>query len=374
MALNTLPESLEAIYREALESVPNRARERVLHILAWLTSSFRELRSSEVAAVVEFPFADDVLKLCKSILITVIDDEAGDTVKLAHYSVKEFLVLQNEQQKGTQWYRFTASLAHHYITTKLLDCLFDDPRSPYSLILYDYAQWYWPVHLERCNKSDKCTSVRSRVDTLFSEEARKRLAQLLVCSRAQTLSSRERENYEIEKPDPLSLKQVVVSSWNKQGLLGNGQGSERFVETTIRDVPTWLATRCDKIVYALDMIFCMENIGGHEISETLHALLQIGLRIGLQGVNAEKPARTVSKSWLGSSDLHRLKDRAQTLALFPHGMANLEGQQMLEVLTSTAIDFPESPRGTSAMSSRLVSAVVTLLIDGDRRYITQNLV
>jgi hypothetical protein len=76
IALNTLPESLEATYREALETVSERDRERVLHILAWLTSSFRELRSSEVAAVVAYPFADDVYKLCKSILITVIDEVA----------------------------------------------------------------------------------------------------------------------------------------------------------------------------------------------------------------------------------------------------------------------------------------------------------
>lgn len=102
MALNTLRESLEATYREALESVSEKDRERVLHILAWLTSSFRELRSAEVAAVVAFLFADDVSKLCKSILITVIDEEAGDTIKLAHYPVKEFLILQNEQQGGAR--------------------------------------------------------------------------------------------------------------------------------------------------------------------------------------------------------------------------------------------------------------------------------
>lgn len=358
MALNSLPESLEAIYREALESVSSRDRERVLHILAWLTASFRELRSSEVAAVLAFPFTDDVLKLCKSILITVIDDDAGDTIKLAHYSVKEFLVLQNEQQKGTQWYKLTASLAHRYITTKLLDCLFDDPGSPYSLVLYDYAQWYLPAHIKQCGQSD--TIVRSRVATLFSEEARKKLLRLLVCSRAQKLWSREHEkkpHLELVEPDPLSLKQVVVSSWTKQGPLGHGQGFERSVKTTIGDVSIWLGNRCDKIVDALDLIFIMESMR-HEIPATLHAFLQIGLRIGLQ--NTERPARKTSKSWLGSSDLHILKGKARTLALFSNDMVNLEGQQMLEVLTSTAVDFPGSSRRTPPMSSRLVSAVVTL--------------
>lgn len=355
-ALITIPESLEALYREALKSVPTRDRQRVLHILAWLTSSFRELRSCEVAAVVSFPFVDEVLKMCKSILITVIDQEAGSTIKLAHFSVKEFLIRENALHKTAEWYRFTTNLAHRFITARLLDCLFDDPRSPYSLILHDYAQWYWPSHLKEFNKSEEFANESSRIYTLFSKEARGRLLKLFAHSRAQTLRTRASKTIAFDMPDILSLKQVVVSSWKEQSLSRNIQGFEHSTEATIGDVSIWLANRCDKIADAFDLVLIMEDMG-YEIPATLHALIQVGL----QGANHEKPAWTASKSWPGWSDLYMLDKRARAMGFISADMTNPDSQAMLEVLTNTAIDFPGSSRETLAVSSKLASAVVTIL-------------
>lgn len=47
----------------------------------------------EIAAVVSFLFAQDVLELCTSLLVTVIDKEVNQTIKLAHFSIKEYLIL-----------------------------------------------------------------------------------------------------------------------------------------------------------------------------------------------------------------------------------------------------------------------------------------
>ena len=53
----------------------------------------------EIAAVVSFPFTRDVLELCTSLLVTLIDEEVKQTIKLAHFSVKEYLILTTQEQK-----------------------------------------------------------------------------------------------------------------------------------------------------------------------------------------------------------------------------------------------------------------------------------
>ena len=122
-ALNTLPESLEETYHQALEVIPPKHQKYVRQILIWLTSSFRELTSSEVAAAVNFPFIEDVLKMCNSVLVTVIDGDTQETIKLSHFTVKEFLIVQEGFEMG-QWYRFSAQLASSCVTAQLIECLF----------------------------------------------------------------------------------------------------------------------------------------------------------------------------------------------------------------------------------------------------------
>lgn len=118
--------------------------------------------------------------MCSSILITVVDEEAGNTITLAHFSVREFLILEDSSQKIAQWYQVTTNVAHRLIAARLFECLFDDAKSPHSLVLHDYAHSYWPAHLEECDMSDKFTSVQSRFDIPFHKEAHRRLLQSLV--------------------------------------------------------------------------------------------------------------------------------------------------------------------------------------------------
>jgi hypothetical protein len=141
-ALDTIPKSLEETYQRALETIPDIHQECVRQILIWLTSSFRELTSSEVAAVVAFPFVEDVLRICTSVLITVIDGNTRETIKLAHFTVKEFLIIQEGFVEGLSWYRFTARLANRCVTAQAVKSVFGYPPIG-SKVLFEYASQFW---------------------------------------------------------------------------------------------------------------------------------------------------------------------------------------------------------------------------------------
>jgi hypothetical protein len=176
-ALNTLPKSLEETYHQALETIPDVHRERMRQVLIWLASSLRELTSSEVAAVVAFPFVEDILRICTSVLITVIDGDTRDTIKLAHFTVKEFLIVRKDLEEGLNWYRFSAQLANCFVTAQAIDTVFGC-RPAGSKGLLGYASQFWPAHARHLNANPghaDSNEVQSRIDSLFGEENRKRL-------------------------------------------------------------------------------------------------------------------------------------------------------------------------------------------------------
>jgi hypothetical protein len=176
-ALDTIPKSLEETYHRALETIPDIHQERVRQILIWLTSSFRELTSSEVAAVVAFPFVEDVLRICTSVLITVIDGNTRETIKLAHFTVKEFLVIREGLEEGLRWYQFTARLANRCVTAQAVESVFGYPPTG-SKVLFEYASQFWLAHARQMNKvsgSGGFDEVQSRVNSLLGVNNREQL-------------------------------------------------------------------------------------------------------------------------------------------------------------------------------------------------------
>jgi hypothetical protein len=143
----------------------------------WLTSSFRELKSLEVAAVIAFPFVEDVLRICTSVLVTVIDGDTQETIKLAHFTVKEFLIMQEAFGVGLHWYRFTAQLANRCITAQAVEFVFGCPVAE-SKALFSYASQYWPAHarqLDTLPGSTGCDEVQSSINSLLEPNNRERL-------------------------------------------------------------------------------------------------------------------------------------------------------------------------------------------------------
>lgn len=171
-ALDTIPKTLEETYHQALDTIDVAHRQRVRQILIWLTTSHRELRSAEVAAVVAFPFVEDVLKICTSVLVTVIDGDTTETIKLAHFTVKEFLIICHVQDEIMHWYNFTVGLAHRCITEQAVDCLFGTSDSPETQMLIDYASEYWPEHARRNDGTADWAQVQLKVNTVLEAKSR----------------------------------------------------------------------------------------------------------------------------------------------------------------------------------------------------------
>lgn len=176
-ALHTIPETLEETYHRALGTILKKHQGHVQRVLIWLTSSSRELTSLEVATAVSFPFVEDVLRICTSVLITVIEGDTRDTIKLAHFTVKEFLIIREGFEEGPHWYRYTARLANRCVTTQAIETVFGDSPAE-SRNLFRYANRFWPAHARQntmtpgCNASDE---LQSKIDSLFEPGTRESL-------------------------------------------------------------------------------------------------------------------------------------------------------------------------------------------------------
>ncbi|KAH8430500.1 uncharacterized protein LDX57_008162 [Aspergillus melleus] len=169
-ALDSIPATLEDTYRDILERLSPDDREAARTILIWLSFSAVPLDLKTVAAVVSFRFPEAVVTTCTTFLVTVnIYDE---TVRLAHFSVKEFLVL-NEAEGP--WYRFSATSGHDAIANKAIDCLLGTTEiltksTALQKPLLIYAAKYWDRHLaELGDLHINCNGLQDKVDRLFTE-------------------------------------------------------------------------------------------------------------------------------------------------------------------------------------------------------------
>ncbi|TIA45596.1 hypothetical protein D6C79_05585 [Aureobasidium pullulans] len=168
-ALDTLPETLDEAYHQALATIPSTLQERVRKILIWLASSFREMTSREIAAVVSFPFVDDVLKICTSLLVTVIDGDTHETIKLAHFTVKEFLIVQQSYDESLYWYKFTAQLAHCCITDQIIHYVFPSSIS-FPKALRPYAEAFWLAHARQNDATTDWAETQLLVDCILKHD------------------------------------------------------------------------------------------------------------------------------------------------------------------------------------------------------------
>jgi hypothetical protein len=282
-ALNTLPKSLEETYHQALETIPDAHRKRMRRVLIWLTSSLRELTSSEVAAVIAFPFVEDVLRVCTSVLITVIDGNTQETIKLAHFTVKEFLIIQEGFEVGLHWYRFSAQLANRCVTAEAIDAVFGSHSSDLKNIL-GYASQYWPAHARQLHTlfgSASCDEVQSRIDTLFEAQNRKPFLHWLKAwfpdeaSFSHTASLPLRPMYYASL---LGLRRSVEQHWTdcsqldqQEGFYGNSLDAAACMGHA--DVVMWLTDRLEIPSNYFDLpliLWCLRV----NIAETLRALLR----------------------------------------------------------------------------------------------------
>ncbi|KAI0112386.1 hypothetical protein GGR51DRAFT_546978 [Nemania sp. FL0031] len=179
-ALASLPKTLDETYDKILCSIEEERCEIVLRILQWLAYSARPLQIEEVADVIavdtkskprfdpesRFPEPRDILTICSSLVSASsnatggsYNEKVGEQIRLAHLSVRDYLVSERILTGKAARYSLQESRAHESISQICLAYLlqFDKPGSlprenGGSFPLARYAAEYWPQHVRASGK------------------------------------------------------------------------------------------------------------------------------------------------------------------------------------------------------------------------------
>jgi hypothetical protein len=180
-ALKALPETLDGTYDRILMSIEKNDRPNALKVLQWLAYSARPMRIEEVADAIAVNLDDPprfdfelrlldpraLLDICSS-LVNVslstyygwngVPNETGE-LRLAHYSVKEYLVSERIQTGPAAAYKIQEIHANKTIAESCLAYLlhFEKLNSLTSQNIEDYplaryAAEYWTKHANVAGK------------------------------------------------------------------------------------------------------------------------------------------------------------------------------------------------------------------------------
>ncbi|KAI9926525.1 hypothetical protein MW887_004293 [Aspergillus wentii] len=150
-ALDTIPVNLEATYRNVLERIQPRHQKKAQLILTWLSFSMVPMTLEAVAAAASLPLTRSVMEICTSALISV--SPTDNIVRLAHFSVKEFLVSE-DSMKDVNWCISSADLCHALIAERSIQCLLDTDEdltqeAAEKQPLLQYAGKFWDAHFRQ---------------------------------------------------------------------------------------------------------------------------------------------------------------------------------------------------------------------------------
>ena len=161
-ALEVLPDTLDDTYDRILCAIDKENSQDALKVLQWLVYSARPLRIDEVVDALavysdddprfdpesRLPDPQDILTICSS-LVTI----AGVEIRLAHFSVKEYLVSERIQNGPARQYSIREMPANISIAEVCLvyllqfdktNCLTSQTIKKYPLVRY--AAKYWTQH------------------------------------------------------------------------------------------------------------------------------------------------------------------------------------------------------------------------------------
>ena len=209
-ALVSFPKTLDDTYARILCDIDKRYNhytEYILRILQWLAFSARPLQLKELAEVIaidvnetprfdperRLPNPRDILTICSS-LITLTKNASHDLdketstndsvetfdsegyVRLAHFSVKEYLVSDRINHGMAAHYAIREIQSHGNIAEDCIAYLlqFDEPDSlTYETLqlspLADYAAKFWPIHTRHAEKGPIETTFIMSMELLMSK-------------------------------------------------------------------------------------------------------------------------------------------------------------------------------------------------------------
>ncbi|KAH6999962.1 ankyrin repeat-containing domain protein [Ilyonectria destructans] len=169
--LSDLPKSLEVYYTRILEAIDESNQQPVYNLLRWIAFAFRLISVNDVANAIAmndegvgFPFFDEHLELldvegfmdsCSSLVSTysAITDKDGNQevyVKLAHFSVREFLISDSIRSGPCSRFAMEKSLVHSYLAKSCLSYFHYSISSPDDIsdlsTLSGYCGHFWLKH------------------------------------------------------------------------------------------------------------------------------------------------------------------------------------------------------------------------------------
>ncbi|KAI9776989.1 MAG: hypothetical protein M1839_009133 [Geoglossum umbratile] len=172
--LKELPETLDETYDRILLSIPKDCYQEAHAVLQWLTYSRRPMSLAEVAEAISVDRdnqifdpenrmldVSSILNICSSLVTLlerkttfgVVQTEEMRELRLAHYSVKEYLVSKRIQESKANRFAVKETEAHEYMGESCLIYLlyFNQPDSisghhPVNYPFLMYAVKYWHGH------------------------------------------------------------------------------------------------------------------------------------------------------------------------------------------------------------------------------------
>ncbi|KAF1948207.1 ankyrin [Byssothecium circinans] len=188
-ALRTLPTSLDETYSRILDSIEPEHVEAAVRILQWLCFSFAPLTLSELAEGLavdlheneydetqQLQDLEDILSICGSLVVRARN--SASTVKLSHYSVKEYLISNRILRSKNEYFHIDVASAELCIAKTCLIYLrsrsapsrsrCDSESRPASLT--QYAIDHWPEHFHRSGQNKTLQPLAEQL--LFNEEVR----------------------------------------------------------------------------------------------------------------------------------------------------------------------------------------------------------
>ncbi|KAF8522727.1 hypothetical protein BU17DRAFT_6347, partial [Hysterangium stoloniferum] len=144
--LNTSPRELWGIYRKMILKIPKKHIENAWKFLQWLAFSLRPLKAKELAQITginmdyiidgsEPPFNSraiyndptNILGICGGLVIqsegeyfSTCNKNSNRTIKLAHFSVKEYLMMDSSMGGPSPNLQLEEQVAHSHITKMCL--------------------------------------------------------------------------------------------------------------------------------------------------------------------------------------------------------------------------------------------------------------
>lgn len=170
-ALRTLPRDLEQTYQAIVNKIVEDGYGSLARpMLMLLCFPAGPLHLKTVASLGRLTSPAWVVEICTSYLLSV----SGELVKLAHYSVKEFLVNSDDRQNSNECCFFEVS-AHETLAMMTVDSLLEqnkqlDKETAMSQPFLVFAAVYWSTYTTALRTSSAWPEgLQDKVDRLFTE-------------------------------------------------------------------------------------------------------------------------------------------------------------------------------------------------------------